>query len=72
MTRNVMILCFHKNDIFKMTLEALFMPFTMAASASQTVLGQRLSALLGFEDGANDVLDHLLSIESSQVCCKQL
>jgi hypothetical protein len=31
------------------------------------VLVQRLSALLGFEDGAADVLEHLLSIESSDV-----
>ena len=31
------------------------------------LLVQRLSALLGFEDGAADVLEHLLSIESSDV-----
>ena len=33
----------------------------------QAVLVQRLSALLGFEDGADDVLEHLVSIESSKV-----
>jgi hypothetical protein len=31
------------------------------------ILVQRLSTLLGFEDGATDVLEHLLSIESSDV-----
>ena len=42
---------------------------TMAAAmTSQAALVQRLSALFGFEDGVNDVLEHLLSIESSQVC----
>ena len=40
----------------------------MAAMTPQASLVQRLSALLGFEDGVNDVLEHLLSIESSQVC----
>lgn len=40
----------------------------MAAMTPQAALSQRLSALLGFEE-VDDVLEHLLSIESSQVCC---
>ena len=39
----------------------------MAAMTPQATLVQRLAALLGFEDGADDVLEHLVSTESSQV-----
>lgn len=43
--------------------------------SSQQVLLKELSDLLGFEDGAEDVLDHLMTIDSRQVrpsprvCC---
>lgn len=36
-------------------------------SSSKDVLNKALADLLGFEDGAEDVLEHLLSIESSEV-----
>jgi hypothetical protein len=40
---------------------------TQVTMTQKEILVQRLSALLGFEDGASDVLEHLLSIESSDV-----
>lgn len=40
---------------------------TMKPRSNRDVLVQRLSELLGFEDGAADVLEHLLSIESGNV-----
>ena len=36
-------------------------------SSSREVLNKKLSELLGFDD-VSDVLDYLLSIESSEVC----
>jgi hypothetical protein len=36
-------------------------------SSSKGVLTKELGDLLGFDDGAEDVLEHLLSIESSEV-----
>lgn len=36
-------------------------------SIAKATLTEKLADLLGFEDGAQDVLDHLLSIESSEV-----
>jgi hypothetical protein len=36
-------------------------------SNSKGVLTKELGDLLGFDDGAEDVLEHLLSIESSEV-----
>ena len=39
----------------------------MATSPDRNILLQELSNLLGFEDGASDVLEHLLTIESSEV-----
>jgi hypothetical protein len=51
-------------------LHLILISITMAAKTPQAVLAQRLSALLGFEDGTNEVLEHLVSIESSQVCCQ--
>jgi hypothetical protein len=36
-------------------------------SSAKTRLTKRLADLLGFADGAEDVLEHLLSIESSEV-----
>jgi hypothetical protein len=40
---------------------------TMTSSVSKAILIKRLSLLLGFQDGAADVLEHLLTIESSKV-----
>jgi hypothetical protein len=40
---------------------------TLITMTQKELLVERLSALLGFEDGASDVLEHLLSIESSDV-----
>ena len=34
---------------------------------SKADLTKQLAVLLGFEDGADDVLEHLLTIESSKV-----
>lgn len=39
----------------------------MAAMEPQALLSQRLSILLGFEDGVDDVLELLLSMDSSEV-----
>ena len=39
----------------------------MEESSSQQVLLKELSDLLGFEDGAEDVLEHLLTIDSREV-----
>lgn len=36
-------------------------------SSAKAALVIKLTDLLGFEDGANDVLDYLLTIESSEV-----
>ena len=33
----------------------------------RTILTAKLASLLGFEDGVDDVLEHLLSIESKEV-----
>jgi hypothetical protein len=38
-------------------------------TASRAILTSKLAALLGFDDGADGVLDHLLTIESVEVCC---
>lgn len=35
----------------------------------QAILTKKLEVLLGFEDGAADVLEHLLTIESNAVRC---
>jgi hypothetical protein len=42
---------------------------TMASSSAnnKAILNKKLSRLLGFQDGAADVLEHLLTIESSKV-----
>jgi len=39
----------------------------MTTMTPQAALLERLSALLGFEDGADHIIEHLVSIESSQV-----
>jgi hypothetical protein len=41
-----------------------------AEVASHEILTRQLVALLGFDDGADDVLDHLLTVESSEVSAK--
>lgn len=42
--------------------------FTQATmEGAQQALLKELGGLLGFEDGAEDVLDHLLTIDSSEV-----
>jgi hypothetical protein len=38
-----------------------------AMSSAKATLTEKLSDLLGFADGAHDVLEYLLSIESSEV-----
>ena len=38
-----------------------------AVSSAKATLTEKLADLLGFEDGSQDVLDHLLTIESSEV-----
>lgn len=40
--------------------------------SSKQVLLKELSDLLGFEDGADDVLEHLVTIESREVCVSTL
>lgn len=39
----------------------------MFSKDSKGILTERLQNLLGFDDGADDVLEHLLSIESREV-----
>ena len=39
----------------------------MSDNDGRSILHYQLSELLGFDDGVADVVDHLLSIESSQV-----
>jgi hypothetical protein len=38
-----------------------------AEVASHEILTRQLVTLLGFDDGADDVLDHLLTVESREV-----
>lgn len=40
---------------------------TMSEAASREILTRQLAALLGFDDGADAVLEHLLTIESGEV-----
>lgn len=35
---------------------------------ARSILEKEFAKLLGFEDGVSDILDHLLTIESSEVC----
>ena len=44
----------------------------MESSNCKQVLLKELSDLLGFEDGADDVLEHLVTIESREVCVSTL
>jgi hypothetical protein len=39
----------------------------MSEAASREILTRQLATLLGFDDGADDVLEHLLTIESGEV-----
>lgn len=39
----------------------------MSVASSKEALTKSIADLLGFEDGASDVLEHLLSIESETV-----
>lgn len=43
----------------------------MSDDEGRSILHYQLSELLGFDDGVADVIEHLLSIESSEVglCC---
>jgi hypothetical protein len=41
----------------------------MIAPAQKAILVEKLADLLGFHDGADDVLEHLLNIESQEVNC---
>ena len=40
----------------------------MATTKDRSTLDKTLAELLGFEDGVSDVVEHLLTIESSEVC----
>lgn len=49
------------------TRRSISNPGTIMSTEGRLFLESTLGGLLGFDDGASDVLDHLLTIESREV-----